>query len=129
MSWTAARGGARPRRGAARGGGGQQPQPVLVALHRLRGAMDHVVHGRTRGLAAARDLGERPVAPQGELQHLALLLGEEGRVAFEELDLALSRFEAAKGHALTEDTSTVPHAVRTFGVDVLERPVAAWVVH
>jgi len=69
---------------------GQKAKATLVGFHRLPCPPHQVVHRRARGIAAARDLRKRPVAPQVKLEHLALLPRQERRVALEQLDLALA---------------------------------------
>ena len=70
--------------------GRQETEAALVGFHRLPCPPHQVVYGRARRIATARNLGKRPVAPQVQLEHLALLLRQERRVALEQLDLALA---------------------------------------
>ena len=68
----------------------QKTESALVGFHRLPCPAHQVVHSRARGVAAPRNLRKRPVAPQVQLEHLALLPRQERRVALEQLDLALA---------------------------------------
>lgn len=49
----------------------------------------------------AGDLGERPIAPQRQVEHLLLVLGQERSIALEEGNVAASRREGVKAHAFT----------------------------
>lgn len=68
----------------------QQTEAALVGFHRLGSTPNQVVHCGTRRIATAGDLRKRPVAPQIELEDIALLLRQQRRITLEQLYLALS---------------------------------------
>src|SRR5207244_5752345 len=80
---------------------GQQTEAALVVLHGVAGAPDEVVDRGPRGLLGASDLGERPVAAQGQLEDLPLMVGQEHAVPLEQPDLALAGPKHVKAHGLT----------------------------
>src|SRR5438552_16133310 len=64
-------------------------------------ATQEVVHGGARGALVGGDLGERPVAPQVEVEHLALVLRQKRPVALVEGQRPAAGLESVKCHALT----------------------------
>src|SRR4029077_14095688 len=79
----------------------EQAKPLLEVLQRVGRAPDDVVHRRARGALVLGDLGERPVAPQREIEDLLLVLGEKGSVPLEKGKVAAPGREAVKAHAFT----------------------------
>lgn len=83
---------------------GDQLQPRLVLLEGGAGSPEQIVDGGAGGPLVICDLGQRPVALQVQPEHLALMVGQQGRVALEELDLALSRRKSVKAWHLTDSS-------------------------
>src|SRR5437660_11944771 len=64
-------------------------------------ATQEVVHSGARGALVGVDLGEGPVAPQVEVEHLARVLRQKRPVALVQRQRPAAGLEAATSHPLT----------------------------
>ena len=80
---------------------GEQAQAALKFLEGVGRAFHDVVHGRPRGALMTGDLRQRPIAAQGEVEDLLLVLGEKRSISLEKGEVTAPRRQGVKGHTLT----------------------------
>src|SRR5438270_10711041 len=79
----------------------EQAEPLLVVVESELRPADDVVHRRARRALVLRDLRQRPVAAEVQVENAALVRRQERAVALVEGEKAAAGLEGVKCHALT----------------------------